>query len=1058
MADNVSLNAVLNLSLGAITRGREAEREIAGIMSQGTATGAAQGFKKASGELESTWAKLLQSGMRKQGEELRKAYASARREQQAASAELMDVQKKLNKVKDEGTLRELRLRKDALTKEIKRQSKAQKNLINAASKAADQRMDLLEQHERRMSQTRLGGVKAGGEKFAELVQQGMSLDQLDPSSLVEKLSGALAGGARMGAGAAGAAGLSGAASALTAAAGSITAVTAPLAAVFAVIGAGYGQTKELNKALLDSATAADLLGENTEDIRMLGAEYDALNVRLKMLRRVTIDAAYDFRMSKDEVSGYIGALNEAGLTVNEFRGIVSEGTSDMKAYTDVTRTAILASQGLGISASETGDFMNKMTRDLGADLTDVQGAFGMIFSEARKAGMSTKDFFAVMNEASSGMALYNFRLSDTLGLFTDLVDILGEDLAKQQIGLEGTFRQMGMQQRVKTTMLMGTDRARGIASADAKAQGREFAKSFGDLPGIGNLGDPEMLKRLGGMSGEEFRRVYAGVSDPAAKRQLVSIRELSKSLDGGFMDVAQSLGSLSKTGELAAQLSQGAALSGGEALSEMSGRQQMMIQEALGIGGDQFETLKRLDIGLRSEFESMRASAADGDEILSMTFEEALAGGLLSQSKVLEEGAELQYSLMERTAQDQLMETRSLTQTVSNQIASLLENVWIGVEHLVTLFGNWVGGQDEDLALRRQSMQAEEEQRALLEKLGQDIFAKKGEITSEDDPARRAALREELASLEAQAAGAREKMSMEKDVRRKISSGGGATARRDVMAERFAEQFGMSPEEFVGSQSFAKQSKMGIGAGERVSVGLGTATGYKGIAAAGHIGRSGVLSAVGDDLKSGAITPEKAREMGFEVAVEPLQELTAEQIETITAQAEEDRMQAENLAKKQEDKQDETTNAVEQLTGIMEREQLAKITGATGLTPEKLQQLMMQGEAGQAQIVNKLRAAATGPDAQISEAQAREYGGLLDLNVGRDFNDFIYRGDGTRGTINPIDSQDQFFGAKPGGPIAGAMGGNKTVYINVNGGDEARVYQVIKKVLQETGYSDMRSY
>ena len=69
--------------------------------------------------------------------------------------------------------------------------------------------------------------------------------------------------------------------------------------------------------------------------------------------------------------------------------------------------------------------------------------------------------------------------------------------------------------------------------------------------------------------------------------------------------------------------------------------------------------------------------------------------------------------------------------------------------------------------------------------------------------------------------------------------------------------------------------------------------------------------------------------------------------------------------------------------------------------------------------------------------------------------DFIYRGDGTRGTINPISSKDQFFGAKPGGPIDQAINGQGSrggvVNIYVNGGDEARVYNVVKRVIQESG-------
>jgi len=45
--------------------------------------------------------------------------------------------------------------------------------------------------------------------------------------------------------------------------------------------------------------------------------------------------------------------------------------------------------------------------------------------------------------------------------------------------------------------------------------------------------------------------------------------------------------------------------------------------------------------------------------------------------------------------------------------------------------------------------------------------------------------------------------------------------------------------------------------------------------------------------------------------------------------------------------------------------------------------------------------------------------------------------------------------ANGAGPLAG-MGG-KTVYINING-DPSVVYEVVKRVLRDTGYSEMRSY
>lgn len=85
-------------------------------------------------------------------------------------------------------------------------------------------------------------------------------------------------------------------------------------------------------------------------------------------------------------------------------------------------------------------------------------------------------------------------------------------------------------------------------------------------------------------------------------------------------------------------------------------------------------------------------------------------------------------------------------------------------------------------------------------------------------------------------------------------------------------------------------------------------------------------------------------------------------------------------------------------------------------------------------------------------------------------NDFIYRGDGTAGKITPINTKDQFFGAKPGGAIdraiasaATGMGtrggrtggrpaaGPTNVTVNINGGDLGKVYEVVRTVLQQSG-------
>jgi hypothetical protein len=71
---------------------------------------------------------------------------------------------------------------------------------------------------------------------------------------------------------------------------------------------------------------------------------------------------------------------------------------------------------------------------------------------------------------------------------------------------------------------------------------------------------------------------------------------------------------------------------------------------------------------------------------------------------------------------------------------------------------------------------------------------------------------------------------------------------------------------------------------------------------------------------------------------------------------------------------------------------------------------------------------------------------------GRGVHDFIYRGDGVRGQITPIDTADQFIGMRPGGPVErGAQRDGGTVNVHIHGGNLNEVYGTVRRVLLELG-------
>jgi hypothetical protein len=388
-----------------------------------------------------------------------------------------------------------------------------------------------------------------------------------------------------------------------------------------------------------------------------------------------------------------------------------------------------------------------------------------------------------------------------------------------------------------------------------------------------------------------------------------------------------------------------------------------------------------------------------------------------------------------------------MTQTMSNVIAGLLENISVGINHLVTLFENsFLFRGDSTLEGRRQSLSNEEAARSALDAISNELLNKRSALTAEEDPGKRAALAEEISALEDRAAQERDRISREQKIRSRISMGESpGSARQAVAEEMFRQRFGQSAPGYAEGLGADQLSALGISK-YRVRMGGGGMPRSPGEA----LGMQDVIRR----LNAGEMSRQEAEALGFEVALNPLQKLSEEQIEVLTSQAEENRRQEQEIADNQEKKQEATTDAVNQLLETMRQEQLAKITGATGLSARKLQNLLQQGFAGEQQIVSAVRGAVGGGG--ITEMQAREYLGLLNLEYGAPMNDFIYQGGrGGRARVTPISSQDDFYGAKPGGPV---LEGKAPVTININGGDEARVYRVVKDVLDKTGYNNRRTY
>lgn len=130
----------------------------------------------------------------------------------------------------------------------------------------------------------------------------------------------------------------------------------------------------------------------------------------------------------------------------------------------------------------------------------------------------------------------------------------------------------------------------------------------------------------------------------------------------------------------------------------------------------------------------------------------------------------------------------------------------------------------------------------------------------------------------------------------------------------------------------------------------------------------------------------------------------------------------------------------------------AKMRLLEGLTADQL------GNTG---LVNRLLGGtATTDDVGGLAATQQSTARALRNRIAPTPNDFIYQDNGGRSVITPINREDQIMGMKSGGPIANAMGGGRgtggNVNISINGGDERRVFEVVRRAIQQAGITPNR--
>jgi hypothetical protein len=1105
MADTtLKAELVVDVSMGMLRGDSKVRSAVESLFDNAVGVGLIRGVKGSSRALQTEMFKVIahsmKAGSKPAAQELYKAFKSGSKEIVSARQEMARIDRQLINETDQAHRKRLQGSRQALDDEVRRRTKLLKDTQKTVAKETERMADVLKDAGKSLKDS----ISEGAESLNAEVEKITGQDFGEGFGKAKKVHGKVKGfgqqaqsmGGRMGKIGKGMGGRMGGAlqsgGKMMAMAGAATAAAAGVVA--AVVGLGimfkkvYDWSKGMNKALLDNVASADLWSD------AMNRGHLDMNRMAGTLRDTATDMAYDWRMQSEEVIGLMRAVNDAGLTFKELQQF-SGGLSFRDAVQDTAEMVLIASKNLGIGYQEAGEYADRMMRDFGMGIDGVTESFAKVFVAAQGSGMAVKSFFTAVNEASSGMALYNFRLDDTLGLLLLMTEVLGEDMAKQQLGLQGQFKNMGMQERTKTAMTTGVGRTQSILKADAEAQARTFTEQFGHQ--IAQLGGTGMISSMGqldagavgSMSEKDFRnaigKLREGEGNEAMARNLENIRQLAQGTGGGALGAAAGMGGLSRSGEMAMQLAQASAVLGAP-ISEMEGMDRMAFEEITGQSGENFEILQRLDRQFRYEYEQ-----AGGAEGTGSSFFEFVGSGQFADQ--LEQAASEAQDPMRRLAEAQLKETTSVVQTLKNIVGIGIDNVASGIDTLYRHFTRYSNSETDEM---KASKVKKETMEARLRELT-DIQSADRTMGATSTGSEAARIQGELETRAQQIQDLRNAIREERDVYTEMAGGEDEDdARQRAGVKATGREMGIDPMTWVRSlfsggkynqgMQVARDAGIGTdfqGMGLDVDLGNLSDTEYEAHAQAmgwgsgqgrDHITTSMIESDTQKQMSQGRLNDDEIGALfnkgAVAVTLVESKVLTGEQLEAIKANHTASVTKMQTIETEQKLRDEKELSALKALRRVFDREEMGKLTAVTGKTQGQLARMKVSGggisEDESSDLARRARdrynlmnptARRTGLQQLPMEWQAilKQYG-VHTTHASAPFNDFVW--DPLNG-FQEYNASDIPMGpgmGLPGGPLAqGLAGAMVTVNNYINGTDEmnAKFGHIIEQVLIDSGVS-----
>ena len=867
--------------------------------------------------------------------------------------------------------------------------------------------------------------------------------------------------------------------------------------------------KEFNKDIIKTHGALSTM--------RLGA--GNLTEGLRIMKDAVSDLSGNFGVSEEDAKSLFASMDNGGQTLSRLSRATFQGQTAQAALSASLRDTYTAANMTGESLSTYADNLTNYVNDLGMSTQTVNDNFRSIAKMASESAFGTRRFYSMVVQATAGQSALNVSMDQTGDLLLRMSKIMGAKKAAEMVGgAASDMGGMSATERIKTLLIAGgrgnrvfnreaRSQAGGfstahsgaadqsaIQSAAAAGLGEELGATVAEAIKRGEANPDALVRTLGKLGIEQQQKLLSSLRNTGATaeeratntetaRQLDQLILVTRGARGSRSDRVAAMGGLSAGGSMAMRAAQMRRFMNPEGrVSEVN---RAAAESVSGMSGHQMDSFLSL----------MQANAGDMNQLRTLTEKQFTTHDLTpAETQILkqlqethhvqaESGRVVDASHREITTSDELLQTNpartaeaiaktrteaetiavqtmdatvSITDILENRIARIMQNVYdvlngpinaaltFVVDHFPGLNGG--GNAAQRMKTQHTALGLIDEKlaggAAARSKRVRDIAAARVTSTSSDaSDADKTAAKELLKQLEAARRQDQQMVDVLTMMRASIASGNTFYTR---------DQGGRGDN--GRAQLYDALDGNHLTQGIQIDPNLPTPT--PGATPTPSVPGAAPAATPNTAAPTVAPTPAPPVPAHAEVAAAPV----VEQGQDAQAQDQQHHVQTRRDARQRDQRAQAFNEKLLKGKDLGDGLAMSKLPDAIAEADAKMRLTEALFKGGKsADEVTRILAGRNLTEADTGNA---DYGGMIrsrQSRVNPGVHDFISQNRGGQTVITPIDRADQVTGQKPGGPIAAAgRGGGGNVNISINGGDERRVFDVVRRAIQQAGITPNR--